>query len=266
MFNILLTALLFLLPIMLLQKDTPYPGLHLGLWVSLWFWGRLHGGLSLLVFIVAAIYASVSRDYVQHPVFHPSIKGGSPVAFLFFLASMVIFCAMGEVPPAYGAYLHLHQGLLDGASVNGFLCALTGPVLFGMVSDAKGPFPALMSLMLTAASALAMIACSSLWPLIFPVGCGLYWLANAGAYVLLPVFLRHYQGILHMRRTALPMCLVLTLLWAIVYVSFALDTAQTQHAASFLTLAVYLIPGAAFFSLLAWKNRMVLLKPSTGNI
>ena len=260
MFNILLTALLLLLPLMLLQMNTPYPGLHTGLWVSLFFWGRLYTGLSLLVFCVAAVYWFAGCKLATKMQASSISKGNISPAFILFLASMVIFCALGDVPPAYGAYLQLHQSFQDGAAVNGFFCSLAGPVLFGMLSDAKGPFPALMSLILTAASSLGIIACSSMWPVAFPVGCGFFWLSISGTFVLLPVFMRLCQGPSKWYDCAPQWILFLTLLWSYIYFAFDQDSTKIQHAPNFLTLAVYLVPSAAFLAFRTWKQRLCLVQ------
>lgn len=260
MLNICLTVMLLVMPLLLLQKDAPWRGLNTGLWVSLFFWGRLYYGLSILVFCAALFYYIFSERENSRDVTPTVIKRTSMPQFILFLSSMMIFCALGKVFPAYGSFIQLEQGLLTLSNTVGFVGSLLGPIFFGYLSDKRGPFPAMVALILTAAASIGITAYSYVSPLLFPVGTGLLWLSVAGTFVLLPMFMLLYLGHTDLFRSAPTLIVLMTGLWALVYFSFDTDTAQIQHATTFLTFAVYLILTAALFSFLAWKNRLELVK------
>lgn len=260
MTNICLTLMLLTLPLLVLQRPSARSGLHAGLWVSLFYIGRLHASFSIIVFSIALFDHCFRQKEVSADIPDIQIRRPSMPQFLTFLSSMIIFCALGKVYPAYGEFLHLEQDMLYAASITGFLGSLIGPILFGRLSDRKGPFPAMITLILLAASSIAITAYSAVSSLLFPIGEALLWLSVSGTFVLLPIFMQLYFGRRHLSRTAPAFILFMTALWSFVYYVFDTDGEQIRHAATFLTFAVYLILTAALFSFLAWKNRLVLVK------
>lgn len=263
--DLLLTALLFILPFFL-QRDIPRPGLFIGLWVSLFFWGRLTPILSLLVFACALIYSvaryktpsgQANKPYMNQQSL--SIKRASLPQFLLFVSALTMFCALGEVVSSYGAFIGITEPLHLQAKGFGFITSLLGPLWFGLLSDKKGPFHAMMTLLLTAALAVSMSAYSSISPELFPLGEGMLWLSISGTFVLLPVFMELYLGRLTLFRTFPRYLVLLAGLWGTIHYAFVTDPMAVEHSASFLILAVILLLAAALFGTLAWKNRLVIV-------
>ncbi len=260
MFNILLTAMLLTMPLFILEKPVSQRGLSIGLWVSLFFLGRLHASLSVLVFAIALFDYLFTGQGIPKDSSEVMIKRTYMPQFIVFLSAMVIFCALGKVYPAYGTFIQMDATVLEIANITGFFCALAGPIFFGWLSDRKGPFPAMVSLILLAASSVGITAYSVISSVWFTVGTGLLWLSISGAYVLMPILTRLYFGQWQLIRQAPGLIGMMTALWGFIYYVFETDSQQILHSSTFLTFAVYLILIAALFSFLAWKNRLVLVK------
>lgn len=255
--NILLTIMLLILPLFSMQKNIHYIGLNTGLWVSLFFWGRLHFTLSFLVFICAFFdfFLTSGRtgerrkpSYAKHP-FKPS--------YYFFISSMVIFCALGKTTSLYGSYLHLEDALLTHSTITGFLGSLSGPILFGVLSDKKGPFPAVVILLLTAALSIGITARSSLYPELFLIGHGLYWMSVSGTFVLLPLYTLHLLGRSRLYQCAPRIIFLLSIIW--IFVCRSAESSAKEDSASLLILCLYLVLSAALSSFLSWKSRLILV-------
>jgi len=260
MLNILLTAMLFIMPFGMIKNGLHRQGLHVGLWVSLFFLGRLHASLSFLVFAIALLDYRFTGQGIPKSSSEMIIKRTHLPQFIVFLSAMVIFCALGKVYPAYGTYIQLNRSVLEIANLTGFISSLAGPVFFGRLSDKKGPFPAMITLILVAASSIGITAYSVVSPVWFVVGTGLMWLSISGTFVLIPILISLYFGRAQLAKYAPGLIGMMTALWGFIYYAFETDSQQVHHSATFLTFAVYLVLIAALFSFLAWKNRLVLVK------
>lgn len=263
MLNILLTTMMLILPLFILQQDISHKGTLTGLWISLFFCGRLNPYCSIIVFTVAFIQFIFHYKRSEKSDFIVPIKRKSLPQFVFFLASMIIFCASGEVLSEYGTYLQLSPEFLHSASVSGLFASFTGPILFGYLCDKRGPFPATMILILTASSSLGITAASSFSPVLFPISQFILWLSISGCYGLLPVFTLMVLGKTHLNQSAPALVFFLSLLWAAVYIQFHHNWGTTEISATALTFFVYLMLAAAFFSFMSWKNRFQIIESSS---
>lgn len=260
MFNILLTAMLLAMPFFIMEKPDSQSGLSVGIWVSLFFWGRLHTSLSVLVFAIVLFDYLFTRKIISADSADICVKRTYMPQFIIFLSAMMFFCALGKVYPAYGVYIQLDESVLEIANLTGFIGSLAGPVFFGWLSDRKGPFPATVTLILVAASSVGIIAYSIVSTVWFIVGTSLLWLSISGTFVLAPILTRLFFGQVQLTKQAPGLIGMMTALWGFIYCVIETDGQQILHSATFLTFAVYLTLIAALFSFLAWKNRLVLVK------
>ena len=206
MLQTLLTLMLFIMPFLISQREIPRPGLHTGLWVSLFFWGRVHAMFSILTFGVSAVYYVVQRRDMGAGA--PAGEAGVPgpaSAHLWVprtgarpltgcLAVVMIFCAFGNVCTDYGAALGLDSMVQEMALLLGFAGSLTGPVLFGLCSDKTGPFAAFMLLLSFGLGAVGFTALSPDFPYIFPFASLLMQAVIGGSFTLMPQLLLRFYG------------------------------------------------------------------------
>lgn len=260
MLNLLLTAMLLIMPLLTLRQGVHHNGIITGLWISLFFWGRLHPVFSLIVFSVALInffFITQKRKTVDTTYYH---RKTSLPQFFIFLSAMIIFCALSETFLFYGQILGIESEVLQISSYYGFFSSIAGPVIFGTITDKKGPFPAIMILIITAAAALAVTACSGNYPIIFPLGQILLWLSVSGCYTVLPLFTRIYFGEKTLYKIAPAIILYLTLLWGIIHYWYHLISSETEIVSSIFMYLIILPMIAAAFSFSSWNNRFELIR------
>ena len=266
MLQFLLTLMLFIMPFLLAQKDSPHLGLHTGLWVSLFFWGRLHPFFSILIFTVSVFYYIVvqrnesawsSLPGLENLTWsHVWIPRSRTRPLTAFLAVLIIFCAFGNVCADYGAALNLNPLIQESALFLGFAGSLTGPILFGACSDKKGPFSAFMWLLLVGLGALAFIALSPDFPYFFPLGSLLIQVVICGVFTLMPQLLLRFYGKPQLHFVLPFLLLFLAGLWSgALFFYHGADALPQDYLLSMVFLLVMALPLARK----AWRRRLGVL-------
>lgn len=264
MLSMTLTLMLFMMPFLVSQKKIPHPGLHIGLWVSLFFWGKLHALFSILIFGVSIIYYVVQKQGKRPNASGPS---GSATAHLWvprsgarpltgFLAILMIFCAFGNACQDLGAILHLDAALVQLALVSGFTGSLTGPIFFGALADKTGPFSAFMTVLFLALMGLGSAALSPDFPYLFPVGTFLMEAIISGIFTLMPLLLLQFYGQPQLTLILPLLLLFLTGLWTIALRFYDGAGALPQD---YIVAMTFLLITALPLAKRAWKQRLGVL-------
>lgn len=259
MLQTLLTIMLFIMPFLLSQKEISHPGLHTGLWISLFFWGRIHAMFSIIIFGVSVIFYAIQT------------KGSSPKQTSFsatwiprsgsrpltgFLAVLMIFCAFGNVCRDYGAALELSPIVQQSAIVLGFAGSLSGPVVFGIFSDRNGPFSAFMMLLFIGLAGVGFTALSVDHPDCFPIGSLLIQSVIGGVFTLMPQLLLRFYGRPQLSYVLPFLLLFLSGLWA---AALGFYTGADALPQDYLLSMVFLLVMAAPLAVHSWKRRFTVL-------
>ncbi|MBR3785292.1 MAG: hypothetical protein IKJ77_02690 [Firmicutes bacterium] len=276
MLQFLLTIMLFTMPFLILQKETVRPGLFAGLWISLFFWGRIHPLFSILTFGAGLIYYMVTAHDTEADADgeHPDGAGGllTDAALWIprsgarpltgFLAVLMVFCAFGNACQDYGTLLQLPQILQETALFLGFTGSLAGPLLFGALSDRTGPFTAFMLLLGLSFGSVIFSAMSPDFPYLFPFSVLLIQTVISGIFTLMPLLLLRFYGRPQLT-CVLPFLLVfLAGLW-VGALKFYEGTGGAGAAAAgpqdYLLCMVFLLLMAAPLAVRAWRRRLTVL-------
>lgn len=256
----LLTFMLFILPFLVSQREMSRPGLYTALWISLFFWGRIHPLFSILTFGTALIdYVVTHRiQEAETPALSTHLwvarSGARPLTAL--LSIMMIFCAFGNVCRDYGAALAIPEAIQETALALGFAGSLTGPFLFGALSDKTGPFRAFMTLLFLGLSAVLFTVLSPDFPYFFPLGSLLMQAVIGGVFTLTPQLLLRFYG-----RPQLVWVLPLLLLFLAALWTAALRFYETADALpeDYLLTMIFLLVAAAPLARHAWRRRLGVL-------
>ena len=259
MLQTLLTLMLFIMPFLISQREIPRPGLHTGLWFSLFFWGRVHAMFSILTFGVSLVYYVVlSKDRRPAPVPSSHLwvprSGARPLTGC--LAVVMIFCAFGNVCTDYGAALQLAPLLQEAALLLGFAGSLTGPVLFGFFSDKTGPFAAFMMLLGFGLGAVLFTAISPDFPYLFPFSSLLMQTVIGGVFTLMPQLLLRFYGRPQLNLVLPFLLLFLAGLWTAASKFYSGADALPQD---YLQAMVFLLIMALPLAKKAWRRRLGVL-------
>ena len=258
MLQTLLTLMLFIMPFLVSQKDISRPGLHAGLWVSLFFWGRLHPLFSLLVFGISLFYygfCAYSLDCSPAgTVISPHRPGTAPL--FGFLIVMVGFCAFGNICRDYGISSGLDDMIQKTAAILGFLGCLIGPILFGMLSDKIGPYPAFMILIFLGLIASTLTGLSPDFPYCFPFGSLVMQAVIGGVFALTPLLVMQFYGKAHLSHILPLLLLLLTGFWAAALRFYDRGDVLPQDC---LLSMVFLLLMAIPLVTKAWHRRLVVL-------
>lgn len=258
----LLTIMLFTMPFLISSKEASYPGLHTGLWVSLFFWGRIYALFSILIFSLSMIYYIFQRKTcpVSQKVSFTSAgfwvprPGARPLTAFFSI--LIIFCAFGDVCHDYGAALNLDAAMQNTALFLGFAGSLAGPVLFGFLSDKKGPFSAFVMLLFLGISGIGCTSLSFVAPYLLPVGSFLMQSVIAGIFSLMPLLLLRFYGRPQISFVLPFLLLFLAGLWAASLRFYKVAEALSQD---YLLTMVFLLLMAALLVHKAWRQRLTIL-------
>lgn len=260
MVSTLLTFMLFILPFLVSQREISRPGLYTGLWISLFFWGRVHALFAILTFgtaLVEYVAVCLTRDVESHVgsshLWVPR-SGARPLTAL--LAIMMVFCAFGNVCRDYGTTLAMTETVQKTALALGFAGSLTGPFLFGALSDKTGPFRAFMTLLFLGLSAVFFTVLSPDFPYFFPLGSLLMQAVIGGVFTLMPQLLIRFYG-----RPQLVFVLPLLLLFLAALWTAALHFYETADALpeDYLLTMIFLLVAAAPLARHAWRRRLSIL-------
>lgn len=265
MLQSLLTFMLFIMPFLVSQKKISRPGLHTGLWVSMFFWGRIHPLFSVLTFTVSLIYyiCSVSQaDTARNSapasavtrVSWISRPGSRPL--ICCLAIIIIFCAFGNACRDYGAALRLDLQIQNTAMQLGFAGSLAGPVLFGLCNDRTGPFTAFVILLFGGLGAVFFTALSTDAPYCFPFGSLLMQAVIGGVFTLTPQILLYFYGRPQLSIMLPFLLLFLSGLWGTAFYFYqGAEVPSQDHLLSM----VFLLLTAAPLAVRAWRQRLAVL-------
>lgn len=261
MLQTLLTVMLFIMPFLILQREASRPGLFTGLWVSLFFWGRLHGLFSILTFSISVFYyifqSSVFKDgFTADTTPNPWIPRSGARPLTGFLAVLVVFCAFGNVCQDFGTALDLSPAMQEISLFAGFLGSLTGPVMFGALSDKTGPFSAFMVLLFFSLLGVGLTAMSSNSAYWFPFGSLLMQAAIGGIFTLMPLVLIRFYGRPQLGFVLPFLLLFLTALWTAALHFYRGADALPQD---YLLSMVFLLVMAAPLVVRAWRRRLTVL-------
>lgn len=256
MLQALLTLMLLILPFLISKKDISQSGLYTGLWLSLFFWGRIHPLFSLLTFGAGlCYYVYFSKERTDTPEnFIPRRPGLG--ALIGFLAVMIMFCAFGTACSDLAPEWELHHIIQQSALILGFVGSLSGPIFFGCLSDKMGPFTAFTVLFCLAFAGVICTALSQISPYWFPFGHLLLHAVISGYFVLMPLFLLRFYGKSHLTRILPFLFLFLTGLWFCTMHYYQTDRALPQD---YLLCMFFLLFLAVPLANYAWQNRFVLL-------
>ena len=267
MLQLLLTLMLCIMPFLISQKTPSRPGLHTGLWVSLFFWGRIHPLFSILVFTVSTICYGVQAggslrspevpgapEALEPPARWITRSGARPLTG--FLALLMVFCAFGNVCQDYGMMLGLEPIIQEAALLLGLAGSLTGPVFFGALSDKTGPFRSLMILMGVGLGGLVFIAVSPDFPLVFPLGSLFIQAVIGGIFTLMPQLLLHFYGRPQLSFVLPFLLLFLAALWAAALQFYNGAGALPQD---YLLAMAFLLIAAVPLAASAWRRRLAVV-------
>ncbi len=262
MVQILLTIMLFIMPFLILSKETNHPGLYTGLWVSLFFWGRIHAFFSILIFSISVVYYIFQRktspgnqsEHFTSAGFWVPRPGAKPLTA--FLSILIIFCAFGNICQDYGMALNLDTTIQNIALFLGFAGSLTGPILFGLLSDKKGPFSAFIILLFLGITSIGCTALSFAHPRLLAVGSFLIQSVIAGTFSLIPLLLLRFYGRPQISFVLPFLLLFLAGLWSASLRFYKVADALSQD---YLLAMVFLLLMATVLIHKAWCQRLTIL-------
>ena len=253
----LLTVMLFIMPFLISQNDGSRPGLYTGLWISLFFWGRMHALFSILVFSVSAVYYVIcSREQTTPSVSASWIPRQGTRPLTVFLAVLMVFCAFGNVCMDFGMTLQLDTAAQQASLFLGFAGSLAGPVFFGFLNDRAGTFTAFMFLLALGFLSLVLTALSPDYLHLFFFGSLFMQAVIGGVFTLMPLMLLRFYG-----RPQLPfvlpfLLLFLAALWAAARQFYKTADVPPQD---YLLCMVFLLTMAAPLAAKAWRRRLTVL-------
>lgn len=258
----LLTFMLFLMPFLISSRESSRPGLHTGLWTSLFFWGRVHPFFSILIFSLSVVYYIFQRKpcpggqtkSFTHAGFWVPRPGARPLTA--FLSILIIFCAFGNVSQDYAVVLNLDEAIQHIALFLGFSGSLTGPIIFGLLSDKKGPFSAFITLLFLGITGIGCTALSFALPHLLPVGSFLMQSVIAGIFSLMPLLLLKFYGRPQISVVLPFLLLFLSGLWS-ASLRFYKIAEGLSH--DYLLTMVFLLLMATLLIYKAWRQRLTVL-------
>lgn len=262
MTQVLLTVMLFIMPFLISSKETNHPGLYTGLWVSLFFWGRIHALFSILIFTISVIYyifqlkmspVNQTEPFTSAGFWVPR-PGARPLTA--FLSILIIFCAFGDVCQDYGMFLNLDTAMQNIALFLGFAGSLAGPILFGFFSDKKGPFSAFIILLFLGITGIGCTSLSFVAPYLLAVGSFLMQAVIAGTFSLMPLLLLRFYGRPQISFVLPFLLLFLAGLWAASLRFYRVAEALSQD---YLLTMVFLLLMATLLIHKAWRQRLTIL-------
>ena len=264
MLQTLLTLMLFIMPFLISKKEVPFPGVHTGLWISLFFWGRIHPMFSILVFGCSLLYFLIqkknipSAETLSWSPFAPALwiprSGARPLTG--FLAIMMVFCAFGNVCNDFGITMNMTAAVQETALLLGFLGSLTGPVFFGLLCDKTGPFAAFMTLVFLGLLAVGITAWSVDFPYFFPLGSFLMQSVIGGVFTLTPQILLQFYGRPQLSSFLPILLLFLAGLWT---TALGFYTGADALPQDYLLAMTFLLIMAAPLASRAWRRRLAVL-------
>lgn len=258
----LLTFMLFLMPFLISSKETSHPGLHTGLWTSLFFWGRVHAFFSMLIFSLSVVYYIFHRKTIpgnrtkslMNAGFWVPRPGARPLTA--FLSVLIIFCAFGNVSQDYAVILNLDEAVQHIALIFGFSGSLAGPILFGLLSDKKGPFSAFITLLFLGITSIGCTALSFAHPHLLPMGSFLMQSVIAGTFTLMPLLLLRFYGRPQISFVLPLLLLFLSGLWT---ASLRFYNVAEGLSQDYLLTMIFLLLMAALLIHKAWRQRLTVL-------
>ncbi|MBR5315261.1 MAG: hypothetical protein IKU44_00595, partial [Firmicutes bacterium] len=257
--HFILTLPLFILPFLIGIRPIPQRDLHIGLWISLYSLGNVSPLFSLIVFGAALVVFFVER---QHGILFtqgPYIQRPSAQAFFIFLSALIMLCALCDSCIAYGEILKLDSQTLSYGPPCAFAGFSCGPVIFGMLSDQKGPFAATIYLTFIAMASVGFSVTGQEIPLFFPFSIFALYSAVAGAFVLIPLMIMMYFGRSQLFYAYPLLLATLSITWGFTRYAYLETWKTTKTPESYLILMVCLAAFAAVFAWSAWKNRFTLV-------
>lgn len=260
MFDYLLILALLLLPVLISKMKTSRKGLVIGLFVSLFFWGRLNPLLSFIPAGAAIVIFLSDRPKRIPKEDRIHIKRPSLPMFVVFLTSMTIFTAFGDSFINYGQYLNLSRDTLFASEQWDNLACLLGPLLLGNWCDRKGPFGAAIFLTLLSEVSVWMAGNAETSNTLFIVGSFSVHLCISGFFVLMPVITSVFFGENHFLHTYPAIALFTAAIWTGTRLLYLHNWQTNYNPGSLLISLLLLTIVSAIFIFIAWRRRFVLVK------
>ncbi len=259
MLHTLLTTMLLILPFLTFCHNQPSRGIRTGLWVSLFFFGRIHSLFSILTFVIASCYYfackrrsfSVTDDFlIRRPM----------TQFMVFLSAITIFCALGGAVSSYGQTISISPVILQTAGSCGMAATIAGPVFFGFLCDKTGPFPASMVHLFLSVSGVFFTVVSDEFPYCFPFGQILLEGSISGAFLLMPILVLYFAGSSQLSHTVPAVILSLSVLWGLFFHICCRILSRPENALTVLESMLFLLLLAFPFAVISWKKRLVVIQ------
>ena len=257
---VLVLALLFI-PFLIHHIDTQRKGLITGLFLSLFFWGKISPVLPLVPFSCALFLFRQKRPALPQKARFRPMNPALPM-FLFFLLSMVVFCALSLSFYSYGSYVGIDTHTLRLGEQWGNLALLIGPVWIGNRCDRRGPFHSAILLTLAAELSVWIAAAGSAHPFLFIAGAFCVHLCISGFFALMPVITAVFLGESAFYRAYPLLASLAAGMWIAVRLLYVNRLADACQPGNFLiSLLFFAVLSAAAVSF-SWKRRFVLLAGS----
>lgn len=261
MLNYASIPVLIAVPILLSSVKAYRKGLITGLFVSLIFLGS--GELLLLLVPLAAAVCMFYTAKKSEGEDSGGLYVKNPAASMLtvFLLSMIIFCAGSDAFFHYGQYLRLADDVLLLTGQVAPIGAFIGPILVGNWCDRKGPFSATIFLTLLSALSVSLAGCGDQSTVLFILGNFLVYLSTSGFFVLMPLVSEAFFGKTNFFRFYIPIAVNAVLLWAGARYVYNAGGSALGNPGEFLLSLMFLVLLSAFFAVIAWKRRFVLVRP-----
>lgn len=249
---------LLLIPILTSVIKTDQRGLLTGLFISLYFLSALHPALPLVPLAAAVTVFILRRPAADQLSGCIIVKSPAIPFFMVFFFTMLIFCALSGSVFQYGVFLQTGQRVLLRARQLSALAVLLGPLLFGRLCDRRGPFQTAVLLSLMAELSVLFITAVDHAAILFYIGSFLLSLSVSGFFTAAPLAAAAFQGQRQFLLTY-PFLLPPAILF---YAGSQYLTGQSesfQNPGDFMLALLLLSCLSAFFLLLSWKRRLVLV-------
>lgn len=260
MYSILPVIGLFSIPLLIFRVKTCRRGLMTGLFLSLFFWGKLNPLLYPVSFSAALYlhFADKRRNPVQVRelyVLNPSVS-----MLLFFMLAMTLVFSLHQVMFSYGDYLMLSEKLLAVCRALTFPAWLAGSLSGGLYCDRKGPYRTAAMLTLLVELSVFLASFGAQIPALFLAGTLLLSLCISAFFTLMPLLAHAFLGSDCFFRFYPLMCIFCLLLLSVLKYAQNRTAFSANPAAPLLSLTLLAFTAACFLYTV-WKRRFILVAP-----